>query len=388
MNTSSQSGIHPKRHRVLCVDDEPLVLEALKLNLQRQYEVVTFIHPEEALEKLQADNHAAVVISDLDMPGMDGIAFLAGVQQVAPLATRILLTGHANLEAVVAAVNAGQIFRFLVKPWSAPALLAAVTAAAEQHRLVTAERELLEQTLNGSIKAMMDVLALANPSAFGRANRIRCLAVDMGERLHVANLWQLEMAALLRQLGYISVPQETVEKAYYGLPLSEAEKEMIDNVPKVTEELLANIPRLESVRILIARCSPSAKFLTQYLNADKQLHVNSQILRLALDYDALELQGYGPDEVIATLQGRGGYQPDVFRALSEVRGSGGAAIQVREVPLSGLHTGMILDEDVKSASGLLLIAPKGYQITSSFLERVRHYPKGVVKEPLRVILPE
>src|ERR1035437_9820924 len=71
---------------------------------------------------------------------------------------RILLTGQSNLDSAIAAVNHGQVFRFLTKPCSPQNLLAAIQSAAEQHRLITAERELLEKTLRGSIKALIEIL--------------------------------------------------------------------------------------------------------------------------------------------------------------------------------------------------------------------------------------
>src|SRR5262249_32533343 len=153
-----------------------------------------------ALELLGRERATAVIVSDMRMPGMDGTVFLNLARQMAPEAVRILLTGHADVDSSIAAVNLGQIFRFLTKPCSPIALLMAVQAAAEQHRLITAERVLLEQTLRGSIKTLTDVLALTSPLAFGRATRIRRYTSVLAAAVGLCDCWQLDVAALLSQL--------------------------------------------------------------------------------------------------------------------------------------------------------------------------------------------
>src|SRR5262249_28179570 len=147
------------RPGVLCVDDEPQVLEGLELHLRSRYRVTTATSGKQALEILASGKPFAVVISDMRMPEMDGATFLGLVRQGAPDSWRVLLTGHSDLDSAVAAVNEGQIFRFLLKPCPPATLLKAVQASEEQHRLVTAERVLLEDTLQGSIRVLADILA-------------------------------------------------------------------------------------------------------------------------------------------------------------------------------------------------------------------------------------
>jgi DNA-binding NtrC family response regulator len=104
------------RPRVLCVDDEPNVLEGLRLHLERPYRLSTATGDAEGLAILERDGPCAIVISDMRMPKMDGAAFLGQVRQRFPDTVRMLLTGHADIDAAIAAVNEGQIFRFLSKP--------------------------------------------------------------------------------------------------------------------------------------------------------------------------------------------------------------------------------------------------------------------------------
>jgi CheY-like chemotaxis protein len=372
-----------QRPRVLCVDDEPNVLAGLALHLRRRYDVETAESGMHGLELLRRAP-VAVVISDMRMPGMDGAAFLSRVRSHSPDTVRLLLTGQADLESAIAAVNEGQIFRFLTKPLPPPALLACVDAAAEQHRLVTAERVLLEQTLHGSVKTLTDILALTNPVAFGRATRVRQLASELAQTLQVRERWQLEVAAMLSQLGCITLPGDTVEKVYYGHALSQGEREMVAKLPAVTEGLLANIPRLEAVRAIIAAAPRPYQAAAQKPGEDPVVAEGAQLLRVAIDFDELERQGLSAASGIDTMHGRASYDPRVLEALSEVRGGSGPADDVREVPVSGLRPGMVLAQDVKTTTGVLLAA-RGYEVTNGFVARVANF-RGSVKEPLRVVV--
>src|ERR1700730_13196507 len=164
---------------ILCVDDDPAVLEGLTLTLLNGFDLATATSGAEGLAVLKQKGGVAVVISDMRMPGMDGAAFLTKVRTLWPDATRIALTGASGRDDAAAAINEGQIFRFMTKPCAPDKLIAAVEAAVRHHQIVTAEKALLQQTVLGCIRALVDVLAIVNPIAFGRGSRIRRLALDL-----------------------------------------------------------------------------------------------------------------------------------------------------------------------------------------------------------------
>src|SRR5438132_13303250 len=103
------------------------------------------------------------------MPGMTGVELLIRVRQTTPDTVRMILTRNADLQTAIDAINNGPIFRFLTKPCAPELLARTVAAGIEQYRLVTAEKELLEQTLRGPVTVLTEVLELANPKAFDRA---------------------------------------------------------------------------------------------------------------------------------------------------------------------------------------------------------------------------
>jgi len=359
------------------------VLEGLALHLGRRFDVVSAQGGAQALEAIQAEGVFAVVISDMRMPGMNGAQVLAKIRELRPDSVRMLLTGQADLESAISAVNEGQLFRFLTKPCPPPLLLAAVEAGVEQYRLITSERVLLEQTLHGSIKTLVDVLALTHPLPFGRAMRVKQLVSELAEKLVLQERWQVEVAAMLSQLGAVALPGETVEKVFRGQVLSRDEEAMVARMPMVTEQLLANIPRLELVRAILLGHT-SAKGLNE---AEKAIVLSGvQLLQVALDFDALIAEDSNVTLALGKMRGRvDQYEARILDALTELRTEKGPEFEIKELALSSLRIGMVLAEDLRMTEGMLLVA-RGYQITGGFLEKVHNFRPGSVKEPVSVLV--
>jgi len=365
--------------KLLCVDDEPAVLEGLKLQLRRSCEVVTATGAMAALDILGKDSSIAVILSDMRMPGMNGAAFLSYSRKLVPDATRMLLTGQADVDSAIAAINEGRIFRFLSKPCSAETLLSSVDAAIVQHRLVTAERVLLEQTLHGSVNALAEVLALSKPELFGRANRIKKHVSAMVAALKLPNRWEIEVAAMLSPLGTIILPDQTAEKIRAGAELTEQENAMTARVPHVTEQLLAKIPRLEGVREILSEHARPYKHNTS-------MSIGARLLRIAVDFDILESRGATPNFALDTMRGRTDYDMNLLATFQELFGSVEQRPVVKELPASAVKIGMVLASDVHLQTGVVLVS-RGFEVTESFLERLSNFPRGMIREPIRVQMP-
>jgi hypothetical protein len=300
----------------------------------------------------------------------------------------MLLTGHADVDTSIAAVNEGQVFRFLTKPCPPDTLKKAFRAAYEQYQLVTAERVLLEQTLHGSIKTLVDVLALTNPLAFGRATRIKQRVSTIGKALGVREMWQVEVAAMLSQVGCITLPVETVEKLYYGQKLSDEEKEAVEKIADVTEKLLGNIPRLEIVRSILKRAlsGTNATIVISDDSSKAVVAIGTQLLRAVLDFDELESCGHFGERAVAIMRSRkNDYGSNVLDALEDACCTERSNEVIRELPVFGVREGMILADDLKTGDGTLLVA-RGYEVTAGFVERIRGFRGGLAKRTVRVIV--
>jgi response regulator RpfG family c-di-GMP phosphodiesterase len=302
-----------------------------------------------------------------------------------PDTTRILLTGEPGRDAAMNAVNKAQIFRFLAKPCAPDQLKTAVEAGVLQHRLVNAERSILKETLIGCIKALIDVLAIANPIAFGRASRIKRLSMEFADTLKCTDYWQLEASAMLSQIGYLSLPQQLVEKLYYGENLTPEEKTLASGVPDVAMALLENIPRLDPViQILTALKWPDESLLRL---GDGTVGLGARILGLVLEYDVLVAQGHSVDVAVQTLRGSAGrYTVELIEQFGKHLGAGSSKNEARVVPLKAVQPGMVIMQDVRTHLGTLLV-PRGFEVTTMFLERSRNFGPELLDEKVKVMVP-
>jgi response regulator RpfG family c-di-GMP phosphodiesterase len=365
------------------VDDEPNVLHALERQFRKEFDIQTALGPDVGLQKLAADGPFAVVVSDMRMPVMDGAEFLSRVRQKWPDTVRVMLTGQADLTSAIAAVNQGNIFQFLTKPCPGDMLARALNAALEQHRLVTAERELLEGTLRGSIGVLSEILSLVNPSAFGRAHRIQRYVRCMARALSLPGQWQYELAAMLSQIGCVTVPSEVLEKHHAGQPLDLAEKEMLASQGRVGHDLLARIPRLEMVAQMVAH---QASEVRDDPSLPDSVRTGAHLLRIAIDFDEQIIRGRSLETALSQMMSRATYDPAFVYALQQVRLED-AASEARCVSLAQIKTGMILNYDVLSKTGLLLMG-RGQEITDSAIVRLRTFAHTVgIIEPISVLVP-
>jgi CheY-like chemotaxis protein len=149
-----------ERPRILVVDDEEAILETMAFTFEDDYEVLTSASPREALALLEREGPVAVVISDQRMPEMTGVEFLARVFALHPTTVRIILTGFADMDAIIRAINDGHVYAYITKPWE-PELLKQVVRRAVDHNTLVVENERLVADLRGSnlfLEAVMDEL--------------------------------------------------------------------------------------------------------------------------------------------------------------------------------------------------------------------------------------
>jgi response regulator RpfG family c-di-GMP phosphodiesterase len=375
--------------KVLFVDDEPNLLEGIQRQMRKQFAIETALGGEKGLETVERHGPYAVVVSDLRMPGMDGIQFLSQVRKVNPDTVRMMLTGNADLQAAIEAVNEGNIFRFMTKPCPPESLAKALAQGIGQYRLITAERVLLEKTLRGSIKVLSEVLALLNPEAFGRASRITRYVREVAVAMRLPDVWQLETAATLSQIGCIMLPEDVLGKLYRGQELTGEEQQLFNMHPSIASDLLAHIPRMDKIAEIITFQEKhfDGSGIPHEPLAGKDIPQGARILKAVLDFDTLVARGVPKDETVNHLGKRPGiHDPAVLAALEAVLAvERGYAI--RGVKVAELQDDMILDQDLLTVDGRLLIT-SGYQVNQTMRERLKQFAQSPgVREPIRVRVP-
>ncbi len=375
------------QRRVLLVDDEPDLVATYAELLESMCEVETADGPERGLERIRMSGPFALVISDLNMPVMNGIEFLARVRALSPDTVRVMLTGCADITAAKDAVNQGSVFRFLTKPCPFEELVGTVEASLAQFAIQQAERELLEKTLAGSVRILTEILSLVNPGAFGRAFRIRRTIRHLADRLEVQEKWQYELAGLLSQIGCVTFSPETLQKVWAGQSLTSQEQAMVASHPDAGAALLENIPRLERVARMIARQDVDSGSEKRNTPEDPDVVLGGEMLRLALALDRKMATGLPFSQALASLRRQTGNQHPgrLLAALDDLVVENVPPV-VRTVMLHQLDTSMVLDEDVRARNGLLIVC-KGHEVTVPVILRLRAFAAGAgVIEPIRVVV--
>jgi response regulator RpfG family c-di-GMP phosphodiesterase len=355
---------------ILLVDDEVKVLYSLSRTLSEDEfaDIQIAQSGQEALERIKNTSDLALVVSDYHMPGMNGIELLEKVRESSPDITRILLTGGADLGMALDAVNRGNIFRFLVKPCASETFVAAITAGLRQHELITAERELLSKTLSGGIKAMIDILAVLSPEIFSQAGRLRNLARDLGTALHLEDRgWEIELAALLSQIGAVTMPRDLLKRWQKGELLAESEMKMIRTIPQTGKLLIKNIPRLENIAEAVGyqNCIYSGQTTADAPTSD-EIPLMARILKVIVDYDRMVEKTKDSSVAFQTLLiHESEYDPTILATfhLQIMRNDGPASHRLskarkgeKEVYIEGIKLGMVLTRDVVDQNGILIVS--------------------------------
>jgi response regulator RpfG family c-di-GMP phosphodiesterase len=301
----------------------------------------------------------------------------------------MLLTGFADQQSAIDAINDGNVFRFLSKPCSRDDFAGALTAGIRQYRLVMAEKELLEGTLRGSIEVLTELLSLTNPLAFGRTERVKRTVRRLTEALGVGDIWRIEVAALLSQLGCITLPESVLTKLSRHEPLTRREQYQIDAHPRIAANLIQKIPRLTDVAEIVAFQNQRFDGSESHLDdrSGDAIPIGARILKTALDYDELQASGKSAQAAYLELRSHSGwYDPQVLDKLESLPADWTGFVR-QSLPIHSLREGMILDEDLSLPNGLIL-ARQGFRLTEFSLIRLTdQFIAGNIKGTIEVHVP-
>lgn len=379
--------------KILFVDDEPNVLAAFQRQLRKQFNVETALGPIEGLAVLQNHRDYAVVVADMRMPEMNGVEFLAKVKEMAPDIVRMMLTGNADQSTAIDAINQGNIFRFLSKPCPSEALIGALEAGLRQHQLVMAERELLENTLSGSLRVLGEILAMVEPKSYLHNEGLRNNIEAIAKYLRVGQPWELEVAAMLAHIGYVTIPPEVMLKMRIGHTLTGREQALFRNIPAIGSNLLSQIPRLEEVAktILYQNKRFDGSGFPEDGVKGTAIPLGSRVLRVLFDLADAEGQNMSRSRALNLLRGRAGwYDPDVLDAVVtclESQAQGDTSMLHRPpltISFSNLQIGHVLASDIRTMDGILIVST-GNEITPPLMQRLRNFSSlSGIKEPILV----
>jgi response regulator RpfG family c-di-GMP phosphodiesterase len=408
-NGSRESTARP----ILIVDDEEIVLVALYETLRREhYDVVTTSDPATALAELKKTEFS-VIISDQRMPMMTGLELLAQAREIQPNAIRILITAVLSLDTVIDAINKGEIYRFVVKPWLREELLVTVKNAVQRYELIRQNTRLQAATqamnqqlvdLNRSLEQQVKLVAQQNdkladmnhaleqnllrsmelclrtmqtyyPTLGNQARRVAQLCRSMADasQLSAEDRRILESAALLHDIGLVGVPRHLIRK-WQDNPrsLDEAERALVEQHPILSQELSAFGVGMEKVGEVI-RAHHERLDGTGY--PDQLMGENiswlARLLTVAVAYASSPLTREDALEEVK-MQSGSAFDPEAIRALLKALPMVSLLRREREVMLSDLRPGMVLARGIHTANGLLLV-PEGQQLNATYIEKLLNH---------------
>lgn len=400
-------------HSILVVDDEEIVLVALRETLQREgYQVVTCPNAIEAL-RIVKERQFSAIITDQAMPMLTGLEFLAQARQIQSDATRILITAVPKLDTVIDAINKGEIYRFVIKPWLREELLATVRNAIQRYELIcknlvlqattlamneklsklNAELEqkvakigeqnaqlgqlndALQKNLQHSVELCVKSMETFYPTLGTQARRVfelcRAMADDL--KLSEKDRLVLETSAWLHDIGMVGVPRHLIRR-WEKQPdsLTSAELALIKHHPVVGQELAAFVHTLEEVGVTI-RGHHERFDGAGYPDAlrGEDIPPMTRLLAVAVAFAESNHDAFGAAEFVTRGSGTA-FDPDAVRTL--VRSLPKAAVPKRqkEVLLTELSAGMVLAKGIYTNTGMLLI-PGGQKLTDTYIDKIRNH---------------
>lgn len=373
--------------KVLMVDDEPNVLSGYRRTLSKQFKVVTAEGGAAGLRTLDEQGPFPVVITDMRMPEIDGLEFLRRARAKHKDSVYVMLTGNADQQTAIDAINQGKIFRFLNKPCPGDILAETIETCLEQHELIQAEKVLLRDTLAGSIRVLVETIALYKPGLGRAAKGIRSDVQLLCGSLGVGQDWRITLAASLCLLGP-TVSSDADEAA----ALSD---EVLDMHAGAGAELLRHIPRLDEIAMIIGRQREPGLLppVLDMSNADMRITIGARILRFAIHYqrELFETKGDRAAAFDRVTCSDTKYDPRLVSAAQVLaQGAGGetliAQMKHEMMDVRSLRPEMIIDQDIKTNDGTMILA-SGHTLSAVLIARLRGFAKaGLIPQELAVLI--
>jgi putative nucleotidyltransferase with HDIG domain len=321
-------------YKIMIVDDEPANLRLLERLFRRDFQVLTAASGQEALQLLE-QHDVALLITDQRMPGMTGIELLKRTSEFRPHMVRIILTGYTDIGALVEAINCGQVYKYVTKPWNNDQLRLTVARAIEHYETTRSRHELelankrlsarLRQMTRAVVRSVTDALEAKDEHVYGHARRVSGYSVAAGRRLRLdkAQLEQLALAALLHDIGKIGTPDTVLLKP---TPLDEEERALLQAHSERGARMLARVPEMEDVASAVRHHHEHWDGTGHPAGlAGEQIPLASRIICVADAYDAMTSprpfrDAFDHETAVARIREGAGthFDPEVVRAFCEL----------------------------------------------------------------------
>lgn len=367
-------GSNDELSRILMVDDDMDMLRAVVRRLEKHYDIVTAGSGDQGLEKIESDGPFPVIVSDMQMPGMDGIRFVQRARRKSPLSVFVMLTGEVNETTTLRAMNEGQVFRFITKPCSHEDLLATLEASWRQYHLINAEKQLLQKTLVGAVDAIVNIFETLMPDGMMRSTSIQRIVEAVQENLRIQKRWEYALASRLSLLGYGLVGRSLTDVVAQPHFSEKDEQELMEKACAKSAEVLTKIPRLKTTAEIIAKTVESTGAISTLtpISDSEVTQVGSTLLRVALEWESSKRVGLTAGEAISAMRRKlPDLHQEVVNCLEDFEFEFVKANH-QKIPVYDLKVGMVIHKGIYSKDGRVLIS-EGRRLTQPLLEKLNSY---------------
>ena len=424
------------KHSILVVDDEVSITKSLhRLFRKEGFNVIEANSASEALEILQKlEKPVSCIISDQRMPNITGSQFMQKAKKIAPDSFRILLTGYSDINAIIEALNLGEIHKYITKPWKDNELLLQVRESLIQYELILENKRLnnvvkrqnrqlkevnksleqkvkertkeieqknleLEQGLFNTVRAFASLIDNSAPEIAGHGRRVSLFSRQMAQIIQLSDIevMNVEIAGLLHDIGKIGFP----EKLFLidNKKVTEDEKDQYQKHPEEGQAIVRFIKKLDHVGLIIRSHHErfDGKGFPDQLSGDV-IPIESQIIAISDQYDKIVYLGIDKEKIIKEyLKEReltgdhispdtllkaaavssikknsfSEFAPDVVKAFLELTEKQGVSEQDEiEVPLEKISEGMILSRSLYTSNGRFLL-PYNTKLTAELIKKLK-----------------
>jgi putative two-component system response regulator len=384
---SSKESAAALTNVVFAIDDNADNLAIIAhLFAKEQIKMFPFTKGIDAIEAIQKVTPSLILL-DIVMPNMDGYEVCRWLKEneSTKKIPVIFLTSKSEPNAIVRGFQIGGV-DYISKPFRKEELLSRVRTHLKlyetERSLASAlkeKEELLDETLKGSIKVLIDILAMTNPEAFAQTIRVRNVAKRMTVRMGLENSWEIEIGVLLSNIGRSVIPQDIVMKKQNGERLTTQENTVFNSHPRAAARFISNIPRLEQV-------AASIQYQFDDYDPKTEPDIIKDFIRIVFDYDNLIQAGNTQQQALDEMYLRKGrYNPNVMGALeAEVRKLMDGYV-VRAVPFEDLKTGMVLADDIRYGNNIILVR-RNSELSDVLMEKLQNLRYcGKSYEPIKIL---
>ena len=360
-------------NKVLLVDDEVNILNSYRRTLRNHFAFDVANSGAQALQMLSKDPNYAVIVSDMQMPNMNGIELLKKTKEISPNTVRMMLTGNADQKTAIDAVNIGDIFRFINKPCPPATLAQNITAGIKQYNLIISEKVLLNQTLKGVINVLNEVLTVVNPNIYSHITKLKKYMMNLAKALKLPKTWWFEPMIQLSQLGYIMFPGHDAVSANSQNKMQLNDRKLIEKHPLLSSDLICRIPRLKNIAHIIL-------YQEKCFNGDgvpfdnvkgEEIPYAARMLKIVLDYMRYKNEGVSNEQAFMKLEThKEFYDPKIlaiFESTLDIQDRSSQEL----VKLTELTDNMVIQESLQTRAGLL-VAAKGQEVTEALRRIISH----------------